>query len=186
MRRGVTVLFLVLVACPKDETLVLNFEEEPAQKTEVAPSGEKILFDRPPVHKASVEKLPDKEQIDPSKLPQVQRDVVKDPHSNVPNYKELGEANKAAMKDPHKIAGTNPRLLFLNHCGSCHSFDGSGHVKNPIPGIVDLRSDRVTKKSDAQLYKAIANGHGKARPYVDVMDGAQITGLVTYVRSLPR
>src|SRR5262245_35830753 len=86
---------LVLAGCPKDDTLVINFDQEP-DKQQVAPSGEKVNFERPPVHKAGVENVHQPEKLDPSKLPTVKRETVEDPHKNVPNYKELGEEHKRA------------------------------------------------------------------------------------------
>src|SRR5262249_14369581 len=91
MDRFRALLLLVAVGgCTcNDDTLVLNFDDEPAQSggSHVAPSGEKIYFDAPKQNAQSeaTQQLPAKNEVakPPEKKPLV------DPHANMPVYAEL-------------------------------------------------------------------------------------------------
>ena len=75
-------------------------------------------------------------------------------------------------------------------CASCHGADGKGQTdQGKKMKVEDLTAASWQKgKTDAQIKKAIEDGAKKGdavmEGYKDKLDGAQIDGLVVYVRTL--
>jgi len=78
--------------------------------------------------------------------------------------------------------------IYKSRCLNCHAAngDGNGHARMRVKPL-DLRSDAVQKKSDEDLYSAIAFGTGHIQyPHAFSKRGLtteQITKLVTYIRA---
>ena len=68
-------------------------------------------------------------------------------------------------------------------CAACHGADGSGKA---AMGTKDLGSADIQKMSDADLNAAITNGKGKMPAYKGKLTDAQITELVSYIRTLKK
>lgn len=188
-------VLLALATAPackdKEETLVLNFEPDPLPgSTKVAPSGELVHFDRPASSTVAEVLLAPPTKIETKDLPVLKAEnSIDDPHRNVPDYKERGEAHKrrTAEELQRAIPERDGRVLFMNYCAGCHSYDGSGELKKPIAGIPRLdRLDVQAKIKDAAIYKAVSNGHGSIPGFASQMDGEQIGAIVSFVRSLGR
>jgi mono/diheme cytochrome c family protein len=85
-------------------------------------------------------------------------------------------------------AANDAESIYKERCLSCHGAngDGNGHAQMKIKPE-DLRSNAVQKKSDEELFNAIALGVG----HVDYahafskrgLSSQQIAGLVTYIRA---
>ena len=67
-------------------------------------------------------------------------------------------------------------------CAACHGADGKGGKM----GTRDFASAEVKAETDAQLTEIITKGKGKMPAYGGKLSDADITGLVTYVRSLAK
>ena len=76
--------------------------------------------------------------------------------------------------------------LFKSKCAMCHSANGSGDsVMGKKLGAKDLRSAEIQKKTDAELTKFIEDGVPPKMPaYKSKFSGAEIKGLVAYIREL--
>lgn len=78
-------------------------------------------------------------------------------------------------------------ILFKGKCAMCHGADASGKTamgeKLKIP---DLRAPDTQKKPDADLKNLITKGKDKMPAYETKLSGAQIDGLVTYIRGLAK
>jgi cytochrome c6 len=68
-------------------------------------------------------------------------------------------------------------------CAMCHGADGSG---NKAMGTMPLGGAEVQGMSDAQLNAAITNGKGKMPAYKGKLTDAQISDLVSYIRTLKK
>ena len=68
-------------------------------------------------------------------------------------------------------------------CAMCHGANGEGKA---AMGTKDLGSADIQKMSDADLNGAITNGKGKMPAYKGKLTDAQISELVTYIRSLKK
>ncbi len=69
--------------------------------------------------------------------------------------------------------------LYVTHCSSCHGNDGHGGVGVPIalPSFLDSVSDEY-------LIKTIRHGRpGRIMPAFDILSDAQVSAIVTHVRS---
>ena len=71
--------------------------------------------------------------------------------------------------------------LYKTKCAMCHGADGSGKA---AMGTKPLGSADVQKMSDADLTGAITNGKGKMPAYKGKLTDAQISGMVSYIRTL--
>jgi len=71
--------------------------------------------------------------------------------------------------------------LYKAKCAMCHGADGSGKA---AMGTKPLGSADVQKMSDADLTGAITNGKGKMPAYKGKLTDAQISGMVSYIRTL--
>ena len=68
-------------------------------------------------------------------------------------------------------------------CAMCHGADGSG---NKAMGTLPLGGAEVQGMSDADLTALITNGKGKMPAYKGKLTDAQISDLVSYIRSLKK
>jgi cytochrome c6 len=81
------------------------------------------------------------------------------------------------------IAAAQAADTYKAKCAACHGADGSGKA---AMGTKDLGSADIQKMSDADLTAAITNGKGKMPAYKGKMTDAQITELVSYIRTLKK
>jgi mono/diheme cytochrome c family protein len=77
--------------------------------------------------------------------------------------------------------------LYALNCVACHASDGSGDtaVGKQLKAS-DLRSEKVQKESDRELYDFIAKGKKKMPGFEKKLDKDQISRLVTYLRMLAK
>ena len=80
------------------------------------------------------------------------------------------------------IAQDQPADIYKAKCAMCHGADGSKSMGGSKP----LNGADVQGMSDADLNAAITNGKGKMPAYKGKLTDAQITGLVTYIRSFKK
>jgi mono/diheme cytochrome c family protein len=75
--------------------------------------------------------------------------------------------------------------VYTNKCRICHGADGegaTGYAKAMGLEPAQLSSDRVQKKTDAELKKIILEGSGKMKPIKGVSD-IDIDNVIAYVRN---
>ncbi len=72
--------------------------------------------------------------------------------------------------------------LYKSKCAMCHGADGSKSMMGAKP----LSGADVQGMSDADLNAAITNGKGKMPAYKGKLTDAQITELVSYIRTLKK
>ena len=76
---------------------------------------------------------------------------------------------------------------FKAKCAMCHGADGSGATSmGKSMGLKDMGSAAVQGISDADLTAAITNGKGKMPAYKGKLTDAQISDLVSYIRTLKK
>lgn len=77
------------------------------------------------------------------------------------------------------------KKLYALNCAACHASDGSGDtaVGKQLKAS-DLRSEKVQKESDRELYDFIAKGKKKMPGFEKKLGKDQISRLVTYLRTL--
>jgi cytochrome c6 len=69
----------------------------------------------------------------------------------------------------------------------CHGADGSGATPmGKSMGLKDLGSPAIQSLSDADLTAAITNGKGKMPAYKGKLTDAQISDVVSYLRTLKK
>jgi cytochrome c6 len=88
-----------------------------------------------------------------------------------------------ALALPPMAAAQGAADTYKAKCAMCHGADGSGKASM---GTKDLGSADIQKMSDADLTGAITNGKGKMPPYKGKLTDAQITDLVSYIRTLKK
>lgn len=71
---------------------------------------------------------------------------------------------------------------FKSKCAMCHGADGKGGKM----GTRDFASPEVKAETDAQLKDIISKGKGKMPAYTGKLSDPDITGLVTYIRTLAK
>jgi len=73
-------------------------------------------------------------------------------------------------------------------CSMCHAMDGSPTAAGKVMGALDLKSDDVQKKSDAELSGFIENGspNKKMKAYGSELKPDQIKALVAFIRGLKK
>jgi mono/diheme cytochrome c family protein len=77
------------------------------------------------------------------------------------------------------------KAVYSNKCMICHGADGqgaTGYAKAMGLQPAQLSSDRVQKKTDAELKKIILEGSGKMKP-VKGLSEIDIDNVTAYVRS---
>ena len=87
----------------------------------------------------------------------------------------------AAMAVP-MVAQDKAADLYKAKCAACHGADGSKSMMGAKP----LSGAEVQGMSDADLNGAITNGKGKMPAYKGKLTDAQITELVSYIRTLKK
>jgi cytochrome c6 len=84
-------------------------------------------------------------------------------------------------------AQNDAEKLYKTHCVLCHAPDGSGSSPSgKALKALDLRSELIQKKTDAELAALIANGKGKMPAFGKKLKPDQIAQLVAYIRALPK
>ena len=77
--------------------------------------------------------------------------------------------------------------IYKTNCVLCHAADGSGSSPSgKALGAMDLRSELVQKKTDAELAETITQGKGKMPAFGKKLKPEDITKLVAYIRALPK
>ncbi len=75
--------------------------------------------------------------------------------------------------------------LYKTKCIGCHGADGSGSTPaGKKLGARDLRSDKVQKQSDAELFTTMAKGKNKMPAFTKKLTDEQMLALVAYIREL--
>jgi len=72
-------------------------------------------------------------------------------------------------------------------CMMCHAADGSGNTPaGKSMGALPFKTAALIKASDADLIAATTNGKGKMPAYKTQLTDAQISALITYIRTLQK
>jgi mono/diheme cytochrome c family protein len=72
------------------------------------------------------------------------------------------------------------RLLFAEHCASCHGKEALGNKKHP-----SLRSGRIQQATDGELHWLLTNGEmSRGMPSWAKLGDPQIWQIVSYVKTL--
>lgn len=72
-------------------------------------------------------------------------------------------------------------------CMMCHAADGTGNTPaGKSMGALPFKSAALIKASDADLIAATTNGKGKMPAYKSQLTDAQISALITYIRTLQK
>lgn len=87
----------------------------------------------------------------------------------------------AAMAVP-VLAQEKPADLYKAKCAMCHGADGT----KTMMGAKPLSGAEVQGMSDADLSGTITNGKGKMPAYKGKLTEAQISELVSYIRTLKK
>jgi mono/diheme cytochrome c family protein len=80
--------------------------------------------------------------------------------------------------------------LFAAKCTACHAKDGKGSLpmakmfKLKDASALNLTSEATAKKPDADLVKTINTGREKMPSFKGKLKDAEITALVSYIRTL--
>jgi len=75
--------------------------------------------------------------------------------------------------------------VYTNKCRICHGADGeggTGYAKAMGLEPARLGSDRVQKKTDAELKKVIVDGSGKMKPRKDLTE-VDLDNVIAYIRT---
>jgi cytochrome c6 len=84
-------------------------------------------------------------------------------------------------------AQSDAEKIYKANCVLCHAPDGSGSsATGKALKAQDLRSDEVQKKSDSELTAFITEGKGKMPAFGKKLKPEAITGLVAFIRALPK
>jgi mono/diheme cytochrome c family protein len=96
--------------------------------------------------------------------------------------KELNAQSSASGQPAHEKDGQTA-ALFSKNCASCHGPDGKGNKSIGTPNFTDLAFQKSVSTSELQT--AIQKGKGGIMPaWSGKLTDEQISGLVTYIRSL--
>lgn len=77
------------------------------------------------------------------------------------------------------LAAPDGKVLYQQHCASCHQLEGKGGVGVPLSLKGFLQS-----ASDDYLFKTIRNGRpGRVMPAFQTLSDAQVLAIVSYIRS---
>jgi mono/diheme cytochrome c family protein len=80
------------------------------------------------------------------------------------------------------------KTVYTDKCQLCHGADGegaTGYAKAMGLQPASMASDRVQKKTDAELKKIILEGSGKMKPLKGLGD-ADIANVIAYVRTFAK
>ena len=86
---------------------------------------------------------------------------------------------------PSSLRAQDESALYKSKCAACHGADGTGSSMGKKMGVHDFTSADVQKMSDADLTDIITNGKNKMPKYGSLKPD-EITGLVTYIRTLKK
>jgi cytochrome c6 len=78
------------------------------------------------------------------------------------------------------------RTLFNSTCASCHGQSGIPTAVGKSLNAPGLGSPAVQKETNTQLQGIISNGKGNMPPFKSSLSEAQITSLITYVRTFSK
>jgi len=97
--------------------------------------------------------------------------------------------NAAAAPAPAKAPDAPGQATFAKKCSACHAKDGKGSASmakmfKVKPEELNLTTDEVVKKSDADLIKTINAGKDKMPSFKGKLKDAEIADVLAYVRSL--
>lgn len=95
----------------------------------------------------------------------------------------------SAVRAADAPAKPNAAKLFAAKCAACHAKNAKGSAPMAKmfkldPSALDLTSAAVDKLSDADLVKTISAGRGKMPSFKGKLKDAEISALVSYIRSL--
>lgn len=81
----------------------------------------------------------------------------------------------------------NAAATYKAKCSGCHGADGKGNTGvGKALGTHDFASEEVTKMSDADLIKIVADGKAKMPGYGKSLKDTEIKDLVAYIRDLSK
>jgi len=90
----------------------------------------------------------------------------------------------AAIILPATLAAADGAALYKAKCAMCHGADGSGATPmGKSMKLRDLRSPEVQEQSDAELIKLTTDGKGKMPAYKGKLTDAEISAIVTHIRT---
>jgi len=77
--------------------------------------------------------------------------------------------------------------VYKAKCASCHGPDGAGQTAiGKKLNLRDLGSAEVQKQTDAELHAWTADGKGKMPAYKGKLTDADITALVSFIRTMKK
>lgn len=88
---------------------------------------------------------------------------------------------------PAKGNVTKGTMLFAKHCAGCHGQEGKGDGYKLLgPDPANLTAPSITKKSDADLLKAIHKGRPNMPAWERRLSNEDSRDVLAYVRSLAK
>jgi mono/diheme cytochrome c family protein len=89
-----------------------------------------------------------------------------------------------AATPSHAQAGAD---TYKAKCMMCHAADGTGNTPaGKSMGALSFKTAALVKASDADLIAATTNGKGKMPAYKSQLTEAQISALITYIRTFQK
>jgi cytochrome c6 len=89
-----------------------------------------------------------------------------------------------AARLSHAQAGAD---TYKAKCMMCHAADGTGSTPaGKAMGALPFKTAALVKASDADLIAATTNGKGKMPAYKSQLTEAQISALITYIRTFQK
>jgi mono/diheme cytochrome c family protein len=93
-------------------------------------------------------------------------------------------AMACAATPSHAQAGAD---TYKAKCMMCHAADGTGNTPaGKSMGALSFKTAALVKASDADLIAATTNGKGKMPAYKSQLTEAQISALITYIRTFQK
>jgi len=92
----------------------------------------------------------------------------------------LAAAALAALAAPAARADDAAAATFQAKCAVCHGKDGKG--QNPMGQKLGVKDLTVTKLSEADVAKTIADGRGKMTGFKGKLSDAEIRAMAAYVK----
>jgi mono/diheme cytochrome c family protein len=91
----------------------------------------------------------------------------------------------AVVLAPSLAHAQSAAATYKSKCAGCHGVDGKGNTgPGKALGVHDFGSDEVTKMSDADLAKVVADGRNKMPAYGKSLKETEIKDLIAYIRQL--
>jgi len=121
--------------------------------------------------------------------------LVMNGHGKMPAFKDKMTAEETAAVEAYvhslsKPAGADgAKKLYEAKCASCHGKDGKGNAAMAKafklePAALSIVDDPALGKDDAKLAALTRDGKGKMPAYGAQLSGAEIDGIIEYLRSL--